>query len=332
MSDGAVRLFSDGALSADDLFGDALLSAAFFFATFLGAVFDFGKAPNRFGTGHKISSQSVAFRRGLLCASGSNAMRPDRGLLLSAFVWSSCLIASVACRSAPTPVESPVPVAPELGRKATPAEEISLIRADSEVFAAVVRAQLAAGTNRYPLHIDELRYDPRPYGTRSGYPEQFAGVQGAAPELSFARAEKSAIDRIAENRKRILEMNGVPEGSPFNYPQCGGVRVPPPPPLRGSSAAARAKKIDVHAGCPKRRESYVTVGLPLRGQPPGLKNVRDTRGRLVNLSGDVWSTLVDEHLVGPAGWTWSQYAWLFKRSRWSGRLELAATIPTGIVE
>jgi len=260
-------------------------------------------------------------------------MRTNRGLTLSILVWSSCLIAGVACRSVPTPEESAAPVvSPAAGRKATPAEEISLIRADSEVFAAVVRAQLAAGTNRYPLHIDELRYDPRPYGTRSGYPELGAGVQGAAPELYFARAEKSAIDRIAENRKRILEVNGVPEGSPFNYPQCGGVRVPPPPPLKGSSAATRARKIDVHAGCPKQRESYVTVGLPLRGQPPGTKNVRDTRGRLVNLSGDVWTTLVDEHLVGPNGWTWSQYAWLFKRSRWTGRLELAATIPTGIVE
>jgi hypothetical protein len=62
MSDDADRLFSDAVLSADRgfnepalsgdrLLGDALFSRAFLFATFFGAVFDFGKAPNQFGKG-----------------------------------------------------------------------------------------------------------------------------------------------------------------------------------------------------------------------------------------------------------------------------------------
>ena len=110
------------------------------------------------------------------------------------------------------------------------------------MFAAVVRAQLGAGDDEYPYHIEELRYDPRPYGTRNGYPDIGAGVQGAAPELYFARAGQDAIDQIAENRKLILQQRHVPEGSPFNYPQCAGVKVPKPPPSRrGSDPRAFAR-------------------------------------------------------------------------------------------
>ena len=256
-------------------------------------------------------------------------MNPLRRLTIAGLACTALLGAS-ACqsfRSSEDPAPTPRVYTP---RAATAEEEVTLIRADSEVFAAVLRAQLGAGADEYPYHIDELRYDPRPYGSRNGYPELSAGVQGAAPELYFARAGQDAIDQIADNRKQLLQMRGVPEGSPFNYPQCAGVRVPKPPPSRRGST--RPKVTDVHAGCPKKPESYVTVGLPLRGQPEGLKKVRDTHGDLVNLGGDVWTTLVDEYLAGPSGWSHTQYAWLFKRSRWTGRLELAATIQTGIVE
>ena len=241
------------------------------------------------------------------------------------------LVVATACQSLARSNDDP-PAAPAVyvPRAASAEEEVSLVRADSEVFAAVVRAQLDAGTDEYPYRIEELRYDPRPYGSRNGYPELSAGVQGAAPELYFARAGKSAIEQIAENRKQILQQRGIPEGSPFNYPQCAGVKAPKPPPTKRGSA--RPKVTDVHAGCPKKPESYVTVGLPLRGQPEGLKLIRDTRGDKVDLNGDVWTVLVDEYLAGPSGWSRTQHAWLFKRSRWSGRLDLAATIQTGIVE
>lgn len=49
MSDGADRVFSDTVLFGGRLPRDARLSRAFLFATFFGAVSDFGKAPNRFG-------------------------------------------------------------------------------------------------------------------------------------------------------------------------------------------------------------------------------------------------------------------------------------------
>jgi hypothetical protein len=260
-----------------------------------------------------------------LCNSGSE-MRTPRHLTLAGLAWISCLVASAACRSLPSREKPPT------ARQASPEEEITLIRADSELFVAVVRAQLAGGDDDYPYHLERLRYDARPYGTPSGYPEVFAGVQGIDPTLSFARAGESAMDQLIDNRKQILEMSGVPAGGPVSYPQCAGARAPPPPPPQRSTSASRSKRTDVHAGCPRTPEYYLTVGLPIHGQPEGLKNARDTRGRRVALRGDVWTILVDVHSAGPQGWSWSQYAWLFKRGRWNGRLDLAATILISVVE
>ncbi len=252
-------------------------------------------------------------------------MQNNKCVTRARLAWICCLVATAACRST-----QPRQI-PSSGRQATPEEETTLIRADSEVFAAVVRAQLDGGGDNYPYHLQRVRYDARPYGTRSGYPEVFAGVQGIDPTLTFARAGESAIDQLIDNRKQILQMNGVQSGGPFSYAQCAGARVPVPPPVRGS--AARTKRADVHAGCPRAPEYYVTVGLPIRGQPDGLKNIRDTRGHRVSLGGDVWTVLVDEHSAGPRGWSWSQYAWVLKRGRfWKGRLELASTILIGVVE
>jgi len=247
-------------------------------------------------------------------------IRAARRLSLAGFAWSCCLIASDACRSVSVP-----------GRNEPPERELALVEVDSEVFAAVVRGQLNAGDDAYPYHLDRFRYDARPYGTNSGYPEVFAGVQGVAPTLSFARARASEIGRVIENRKETLQMNAVREGRVVSYPQCAGAGVPAPPPPRGRASARRSKPPDVHAGCPKAPEYYLTVGLPIRGQPPGLRNIRDTRGKTVRLKGEVWSVLVDEASAGPAGWRRSEYAWLFKRNR-SGRLELANTILIGVVE
>jgi hypothetical protein len=253
----------------------------------------------------------------------ADGMKVAQRLTRAGLVWCSCMVASAACRSLPSREEPRTPIT----GKISPKEELSLIRADSEIFAAVVRAQLAGGEDNYPFHLERLRYDPRPYGTRSGYPENFSGVQGIDPTLTFARAEGSAIDQLTDNRKQVLKMNGVRAGGPISYPQCAGVRVPPPPPPRGS---ARAKRADVHAGCPKLPEYYLTVGLPLRGHPEGLRDVRDTRGRRVSVRGDVWTVLVDERSYTPQGWSWSQYAWLFRRR--GGGLDLAATILIGVVE
>jgi hypothetical protein len=253
-------------------------------------------------------------------------------IFLVAMSW---FLIAVACRSVPSRA---TPGAPRDQR--TSEEEArdsrTLVQIDSEVFDAVVRAQASARGDDYPRPLEQLRYDSRPYGTESGYPEVFAGVQGVDPSLSFPRVERSEseISFIVDNRKKILQENDVAEGGPFTVAQCAGagVPIPPPPaPRRGSASTRRAKPQDVHAGCPKTTQYYVTVGLPLRGQPPGVRNLRDTRGRSVRLDGDVWTTLVDELEIGPGGWTRSHYAWLFKRDR-SRQLHLESTILISVTQ
>ncbi|MFN2637548.1 MAG: hypothetical protein ABR585_11010 [Gemmatimonadaceae bacterium] len=207
-----------------------------------------------------------------------------------------------------------------------------MVDVDSEVFAGVVRGQVDGGDDAYPYHLEHFRYDPRPYGTNSGRPEIFAGVQGIDPSLSFPRTSESEseVAFMVDTRKKILRANGVMEGGPPSYEQCAGAGVPIPPPPRTRSTTRRAKPADVHAGCPRGAEYYLTVGLPIRGQPPGLQNVHDTRGDRVRLRGEVWTVLVEQTSLGPDGWRKSQYAWLFRRNR--GRLELANTVLIGVVE
>ena len=263
---------------------------------------------------------------GLFCAKGDRMIRIKTAPRLSSagFTWICCLLASGACASGPVGV---------IGHIDPPEREFTMVGIESELFAGVVRAQLAAGDGEdaYPHRLDRFRYDARPYGTNTGYPEVFAGVEGVDPTLSFARASEREIDRVIESRKETLRAKAVREGRLVPYPQCAGAGVPVPPPPRGRSSARRAKPADVHAGCPKTPEYYLTVGLPIRGQPPGLKDTRDTRGDKVRLRGEVWTVLIDETSVGPPGWRRSQYAWLFKRND-EGALELANTILIGVVE
>jgi hypothetical protein len=257
-------------------------------------------------------------------------MRTPRRLTLACLACVSGMVAIAACRSAPT--VKPRPVQEEPGpRVATREEELTMIRADSELFAAVVRNQLTAGDEGYPVRLVRFRYDARPYGTPSGYPETFSGVQGIDPTLTFARAGESAMDQLIDKRKEILERSGVPSGGRVSYRQCAGAGVPIPPPPRGQRSAVSAKRNDVHAGCPKVPEVYLTVGLPIRGQPEGLRSARDTRGHRVDVRGDVWTILVDEYSTGPTGWSQSQYAWLFKRGR-NDRFDLATTILIAVVQ
>ncbi len=263
---------------------------------------------------------------GLFRAKVSPEMKSIYSSVLTASAISACLAIAQSCHSPPTTDVSP----------SAPSEsatlrhrEMTLVQADSEVFEAVVRAQLAAGNESYPHHLDGVRIDARPYGTASGYPENFAGVEGIDPTLTFGRAGKSETEDLVFNRKEVLDALGAAEGHVPTYRQCAGAGVPTPPPPRGSKT--RAKTNNVHAGCPRSLEYYVTVGLPVRGQPEGLKNVRDSRGRRVSLKGDVWTTLVDEHMIGPTGWTVSQYAWLFRRNK-AGKLELANTILIGVTQ
>jgi hypothetical protein len=71
----------------------------------------------------------------------ADGMKVAQRLTLAGLVWCSCMVASAACRSLPSREEPRTPIT----GKISPKEELSLIRADSEIFAAVVRAQLAGG-------------------------------------------------------------------------------------------------------------------------------------------------------------------------------------------
>ena len=245
-------------------------------------------------------------------------------LALGAFVWTCCLLTAAACGSVASS-------GPGGSATTTPEPVRTLVDVDSEVFAGVVRGQLEGRDDAYPYHLDRFRFDSRPYGTKTGRPEIFVGVQGVDPSLSFPRSieSESEITYVTDTRRRILRANGVEEGTQFTYPQCAGAGVPTPPPPR-SRSSSRAKPQDVHAGCPKNALYYLNVGLPIRGQPPGLQNFRDTRGERVNLKGDVWTVIVEQTSFGPDGWRKSNYAWLFRRDR--GVLKREHTILIGVVE
>lgn len=245
-----------------------------------------------------------------------------RGLRLGILGWSCCLVVSAACRSGSGGVRNDARERP-----------LSLVDLDSLVFAGVVRGQLGGSDDAYPYRLTRFRYDSSPYRARSGYPDVLAGVEGTSPGLSFPRVSQSEseLNFMVNTRKKILLVNGVTEGRAVFYSQCAGAGVPTPPPPaqpRGRSAR-RVPAPGVHAGCPRATEYYLTVGLPIHGQPPGLRNSRDTRGKTVRPDGEVWTVLVDQTEVGPAGWRQSQYAWLFERNR-SGALELAHTILVGV--
>jgi len=127
------------------------------------------------------------------------------------------MVGTSACRTA-----APTTAEPVIG-VANPLEELTLAGADSLVFAAVVSEQLAAkDDDDYPVHRDPLRIDPRPYGTSTGYPEMFAGVQGIDPTLTFARASQRQIDRLTEIRRRVLDARGANAGGPLNYARTRG--------------------------------------------------------------------------------------------------------------
>ena len=194
-------------------------------------------------------------------------MKANKGLSLAILGWSCCLITSAACGSVSVPARND-PREPTL----------ALTDVDSQVFAAVVRGQLDGGDDAYPYRLTRFRYDSRPYGTNSGYPEVFAGIQGIDPSLSFPRASQSdsEIQNLIQTRKRILQRNGVRDGERVSYPQCavcwGAWR------LRTSwtlSGAARS------LGCARRLSEgpRITDGrLPFADNRRGSGTFGDTRG------------------------------------------------------
>jgi hypothetical protein len=205
--------------------------------------------------------------------------------------------------------------------------ERGFIRADSELFDAVVRAQLAGNAKDYPYHLDSLWYDARPYGTDSGYPPyplHFEKEDSTFP--ISARAE--VIRQLVENRKRVLNALRVSEGPRGNDRQCAGSLVISAPP-RGKTQS------ELLAKCPKTLESYLRVSLPIRGEPPSFR--KRPRGQiqlgdLAPLGGEVWTAIVEASHAGPGGGMWEEHGWVFQRDTASGRLKLARTTLLMIAE
>ncbi|HJP60798.1 MAG TPA: hypothetical protein VJ865_12395 [Gemmatimonadaceae bacterium] len=206
------------------------------------------------------------------------------------------------------------------------AEETSFIRADSEVFSAVIRAQLAGGQKDYPYHLDDPRFDARPYGSDSAY-RQYSNDFEFEDSTFLGLIRRQVVARITQNRLAILKGLQVSEGGPKPHPQCPGILVPPPAP--GDSASSR-KLAELRATCPKKTDSYLTVGFPLRGIPQSIRNSRYRRGNLPE--GDVWTTLVEASYSGPSGSMWELHAWFLRRDPVTRQLNLAGTWLIGIVE
>ena len=206
-------------------------------------------------------------------------------------------------------------------------EQLALVRADSEVFAAVVHPQREAGGAATLYALDSVRFDARPYGEPQLFRESAGGGQGYDPGKLFDRPDSAMMSRLTENRRRILKMYGVPEGGAFFYPQCSGTLAPPPPPpAPGSPRPVGANRSGPRLGCPNVQETYLTVGVPVRGEPESLRKMNGPGGKRVDVSGDVWTVIVDEHYAGPSGQNWFQHAWVLRRNPSTGQLAVAATI------
>jgi hypothetical protein len=248
----------------------------------------------------------------------SITMKSMHAVPVSCFVGGMFLIGAFGCRSLP-------------GRENLTAQQVALIRADSEVFEAVVRAQLAGNMKDYPYHLDGLRYDSRPSTPVAAFPITAPRSKKPGATGPFEAPDSAMMDRLAANRKQILKRAAVEESGPPKYSNCAGMLVPPPPPAVGSPSAS-TNRPGVHASCPRDSESYVTVSLPIRGQPEVLKLFPNPKGRRLNITGELWTVVVEVNSAGPNGSMWSQNAWVLRRIPSSRRLELADTNLLGVIE
>ena len=231
----------------------------------------------------------------------------------------------VACQA----VHSPDSVSPDqLGVPRFTEQERALILADSELFEGVVRAQLAGTEKDYPYHLDSPRFDARPYGTDSAFPEY--GLTFEKGDSAFvARLRQEVIARLVTNRKLILSALAVQEGGPRKYGPCAGILIPPAPP---NDSAGRAKLAELRAGCPKMGDSYLIVSLPIHGVPAGILRLAGHYKQKMPSDGEIWTALIEGRFAGPSGSMWSEHAWVFQRNPSTRRLGLATTTLIGIAE
>jgi hypothetical protein len=190
-----------------------------------------------------------------------------------------------------------------------------LVHTDAEVFEAVARSELATGTEDSSRSPRFLRIDSRPVDNTSMLPPKPSAPAGIPLDEDSTPASSAVTDRIAQERRAILERLGVEEGGPFVFPGCEGVRSGETEPKRGVTPP--------RAGCPTQWRRYVTIGLPRRGVGFIPENVRKTDPRSFD-TGEVWTVLVTETSIGSGGQDWKQYASVLTREADREGLTLAA--------
>jgi hypothetical protein len=211
-------------------------------------------------------------------------------------------------------------------------EQLALISADSEVFAAVVQPQLEAGARVYLYSRDSVRFDARPYGDSQEFRPSAGGGHEYDPGKLFDRPDWAMMILLTENRRKILKLHGVREGGAFSYPDCSGTLAPPPPPSTPGSPQPKVDPSGRRPGCPAAAEIYQTVGIPVRGFPEPLRKLNGSEGKPVDATGDVWTVIVDEHYAGPYGQNWFQRAWVLRRNPATGKLAVAGNIILAFLE
>jgi hypothetical protein len=192
--------------------------------------------------------------------------------------------------------------------------ERELVHTDAEVFEAVARSELIVPMEDSSRLTRFLRIDSRPVDNTTLLPPQTPPPAAVALENDSIPPSSDAINRIAQERRAILERLGVEEGGPFLFPGCEGVR---------SGEPASAPDEGSRAGCPPEWRRYVTIGLPRRGVGLIPEKVRKTEPRSFD-TGEVWTVLVTETSIGTGGQDWKQYAWVLTREPDRGGLGLAA--------
>jgi len=193
--------------------------------------------------------------------------------------------------------------------------ERELVHTDAEVFEAVARSELVAGMDDSWRSPRFLRIDSRPEDNTSTLPPKPPGPPGIPLDEDSMPASSAAIDRIARERRAILQRLGVEEGGPFFYPGCEGIRTSDTEPKSGATPP--------RAGCPTQWRRYVTIGLPRRGVGLIPENVRKTDPRSFD-TGEVWTVLVTETSIGNGGQDWKQFASVLTREPDREGLSLAA--------
>ncbi len=116
------------------------------------------------------------------------------------FVGTILLVGVPACRSL-------------AARENLSENQFPIVRADSDLFEAVVREELEGGEKHNPHYVHVLRFDARPIGpTMPRAHVKAVGVRGMDPTELIRRVDSVTLAEITERRKQILVLAGADEG------------------------------------------------------------------------------------------------------------------------